>query len=50
MVAWPRRPASLALARSNLHASPALLKRAEKTPDKKLRIHLFDFDAVEAVR
>jgi hypothetical protein len=36
--------------RASLHSSSRLLKREEKKQDKKLRIHLFDFDTFEPVR
>jgi hypothetical protein len=49
-----RSSSRLLLLRSNpqrlVHSSPMLLKMAEKKPDKALRIHLFDFDAVETVK
>jgi len=50
--AWSRGPAlaqqGAVTQRASLHSSSRLLKREEKKQDKKLRIHLFDFDTFEA--
>ncbi len=34
--------------RAAIHSSSRVLKREEKSQDKKLRIHLFDFDTLES--